>query len=169
MSKGVYERKTVSIAERFWRHVEKTDGCWGWRGSTWRFGYGLLWGGRENDTNLLAHRVSWEIHFGQIPDGLCVLHKCDNPPCSRPEHLFLGTKADNNLDRDAKGRTVTPPRRAAETYNRGEAHHNSILTEAQVAEIKTASGSYRDIGKQFGVSTTTVRLIKIGRTWRHVA
>jgi len=92
-----------SISNRFWKKVDKSDGqgpkgqCWQWIASKDTCGYGLL-----KPTS--AHRVSWEIHNGPIPDSLSVLHRCDNPPCVRPEHLFLGTQKDNMQDRLAKGR-----------------------------------------------------------------
>lgn len=87
---------------RFWSRVAKSDGCWLWTGA--RFGpngYGAV---RFQKRNSSAHRVSWMIHFGPIPDGLFVCHKCDNPPCCNPAHLFLGTIGDNTRDMIAKGR-----------------------------------------------------------------
>lgn len=93
------------ITERLWRHVDKTGECWKWTaakvGGKMSMGHGVM---RLQDRNVLVHRVSWELHFGPIPDGLCVLHRCDNPPCVRPDHLFLGTKADNTADMMRKGR-----------------------------------------------------------------
>ncbi len=100
-----HRMRGLSLEERYWAKVEKTnDGCWGWVSGTDAFGYGRLIapGGRKN---LKAHRVSWELHNGPIPGGMCVLHRCDNPPCSNPDHLFLGTKADNVADMNAKGRS----------------------------------------------------------------
>lgn len=92
-----------SIEERFWEKVRKSpepDGCWEWTASKFRNGYGsfVVLGERR------AHRVSWEIHNGPIPDGLWVLHKCDNPSCVRPDHLFLGDRRTNMLDCVSKGR-----------------------------------------------------------------
>jgi len=97
---------------------------------------------------------------------MCVLHKCDNPPCSNPDHLFLGTKTDNNVDRDTKGRGKKPPGVPPEYRPRGERHHQSVLTRAQADEIRAAcDGTYKQIGARYGVSGTTVRLIKLGRAW----
>lgn len=95
--------KPKSVASRFWEKVVKTAGCWKWLGCTVK-GYGKI--GAQNciGSPLAAHRVSWELHHGKIPNGFCVLHKCDNPPCCNPDHLFLGSLADNNRDRVAKGR-----------------------------------------------------------------
>jgi HNH endonuclease len=93
-----------SLQEKYDAQVIVRPGeCWGWRGATFRFGYGKvkLWDG----TRTTAHRVSYQIHYGPIPDGMFVCHHCDNPPCTNPEHLFLGTGADNNRDMAKKGRS----------------------------------------------------------------
>lgn len=94
-----------SIAQFFWLRVVKGDGddCWQWTGRTDPNGYGDIQLYR-NAPHQLAHRVSWELHNGQIPAGLSVLHHCDNPPCARPDHLFVGTQADNLADASRKGR-----------------------------------------------------------------
>jgi len=92
-------RKTV--AERFWDKVDKTGECWLWTGAR-RRAYGYVGNGKGKVVD--AQRLAWEITFGEIPEGLYVLHKCDNPQCVRPSHLFLGTARDNTLDMVAKGR-----------------------------------------------------------------
>lgn len=95
----------------FMQWVEKTDGCWLWTGNRDKDGYGFFqWQLRNADGvkkihSRKAHRYSWTLHCGEIPAGLSVLHHCDNPPCVRPDHLFTGTKLDNNHDRSVKGRT----------------------------------------------------------------
>ena len=104
--------RPASIAERFWRYVRKTDGCWEWTGATQFPGYGKL-GLGDGARVGYAHRISWELHYGSIPEGMEVLHRCDNPPCSRPDHLFLGSQADNLADMRAKGRAYRPPNRWA--------------------------------------------------------
>ena len=100
--------RTIPLEIRFWKKVKKTKKCWLWIGSTYKYGYGnffIKWR-KPPLSHILdgAHRVSWKIHFGKIPRNLCVLHKCDNPPCVRPSHLWLGTKKDNAIDRAKKGR-----------------------------------------------------------------
>ena len=98
-------RRRLSLEERFWAKVKKTDGCWVWTGSAQHNGYGYLHiGDKTNRKPMRAHRVSWELHNGPIPTGLWVLHRCDNPPCVRPEHLWLGDRTDNMRDCAAKGR-----------------------------------------------------------------
>lgn len=99
---GLEARPTnVPWQERFWSKVQKGEGCWEWQGRRFPFGYGAFY--LEGQWNG-AHRASWRVHFGEIPDGLWVLHRCDNPPCVRPDHLFLGTHLDNVRDMCRKGR-----------------------------------------------------------------
>src|SRR5688572_21396248 len=95
--------KRGSLQERFEAKVLKTAGCWRWLATKNNKGYGMI-GINAAIGKRLAHRVSYELYVGPIPDGLCVLHHCDNPECTRPDHLFLGTKKDNMADMDAKGR-----------------------------------------------------------------
>jgi HNH endonuclease len=97
-----HARFSVPISTRFWPKVKKTATCWLWTGYIDNKGYGKMW--RRPQKAAIASRVSWELHNGPIPEGMNVLHRCDNPACVRPEHLFLGTIMDNNRDRYAKGR-----------------------------------------------------------------
>jgi hypothetical protein len=94
--------KATEEATRFWSFVERTESCWLWRGAQRGSGYG---GFHWRNISHYAHRKAWELINGPIADGLHVCHHCDNPPCVRPDHLFLGTQADNNHDRDRKGRS----------------------------------------------------------------
>lgn len=87
--------------ERFWSKVDKTGDCWNWTAGTFHFGHGKF---RLNGKMVKAHRLAYELLVGDFDKSLCVLHKCDNPRCVNPEHLFLGTKGDNNSDMTAKGR-----------------------------------------------------------------
>lgn len=90
----------------FWKHVKKGPGCWEWQGTRDRAGYGQAKAGRKT---VRAHRLSWRIHRGVIPDGFIICHKCDNPPCVRPDHLFVGTHQDNSQDMMNKGRGAWEP------------------------------------------------------------
>lgn len=153
-----------SFVDRFWKYVTPGDPneCWTWRGCT-RNGYGAL---GVNAQPALAHRVSWEIHNGPIPEGLIVCHKCDNRPCVNPRHLFLGTQLDNMRDMDAKGRRVTVcnPRK-------GETHPCAKLTPKEVVEIRqlVAQGiSQRKVGRMFGIGQQSVGDIVHRKIWKHV-
>ena len=106
-SKGKYLwRQSTPPHERFWDKVAPImddRGCWEWTGARTGFGYGKI---GHAGRFLAAHRISWEIHHGDVPEGLCVLHRCDNPPCVNPKHLWLGTLSDNTCDMHAKGRAA---------------------------------------------------------------
>ena len=99
------------LEERFHElyDIDETSGCHVWRGTKTNFGYGQIGRGGRGGGMLVAHRVGWELANGPIPDGLFVLHRCDNPPCVNPEHLFLGTQKENIADMRAKGRGFGPP------------------------------------------------------------
>ena len=155
---------TPLFIERFWRRVDQTGACWVWTGAHFPFGYGCV---HLRSGHHVAHRVSWALAHGPIPDGLWVLHRCDNPPCVRPEHLFLGTPADNNRDRDAKGRHRPGPG----PHRRGAEHAQAKLTEAQVYEIRQrrAQGeALLTLAAAYGVSFSHISSIAHHRTWRHL-
>lgn len=120
-------------------------------------------GGRSG-SNRLAHRVSWTLYRGEIPDGLCVLHKCDTPPCVNPEHLFIGTLQDNNADMAAKGRwSINGPRGL-----KGESHPQAKLTVQSVREIRASTETSTILARRYGVSLTTLCNAREGKTWRHL-
>ncbi len=137
----------------FERHADKFQivpwsGCWIWTAAADRKGYGQVRIGGRAGGIVYAHRLSWEARHGPIPkgqDGLCVLHRCDVPSCINPDHLFIGTNANNVADRDAKGRGNAPC---------GEANGNARLTDAEVVEIRSLAGTatQQDIATRFGVT-----------------
>lgn len=154
-----------TLAERFWQKVAKTqDGCWVWTANCikdrhGRKRYGLLGAGRRGEGMLYAHRVAWELHHGPVPEGLLVLHRCDNPQCVRPDHLFLGTQYDNMQDMIHKGRRgVTGP-----TPGTGA---RSRLTDAQVRQLRLDKMTYSYVGlaEKYGISRATVYNILAGVT-----
>lgn len=136
------ERKRIPLFQRFWKFVQKTEGCWLWIGAVNDKGYGQIQQGRGLGA-VLAHRVSYLIHFGEFDESLEVCHSCDNPPCVNPSHLFLGTHQDNMDDMVRK--------------NRGVFGHCSIPDELaeQVKEMRQRGMSYERIGKELGVCGAT--------------
>jgi len=150
----------IPLAERFWSFVSRSETCWSWTGrKTWS-GYGELCAGGKHSKKLRAHRVSWELAFGGVPGGLCVLHRCDNRLCVRPDHLFLGTRRDNSEDRCLKGRTA-----------RGEEVGGARLSAEQVRVIRrlVSEGlTQRTVAQNYGVTRSTVGHICSGKRWRHL-
>jgi hypothetical protein len=145
---------TPSLERRFWIRVPSRpdEGCWNWSAAAMN-AYGQLWVGPKYAKSG-AHRVSWVIHFGEIPEGLCVCHHCDNKRCVRPDHLYLGTIGDNN--RDAWERGLCEPIRHRVFDQTGEKGPGAKLTWEQVNEMRAryAAGgtSYSRLARQYGVS-----------------
>lgn len=153
MKKG----ETQDLTIIFWNKVQKTDGCWIWRGSLHDWGYGHL---RHGGKDFKAHRVAWALINGPIPEGMEVLHSCDNPPCVNPSHLFLGTQQDNIDDMMQKGHYT---RHAAF----GEANGSSKLTETQVSEILQAKGQTSSIlASKYAVSPSLIKQIRRREIWK---
>lgn len=139
-----------SPEERFWRYVDKGDdnSCWEWNGSKCKDGYGYF----RSKTEKRAHRYSYILNFGDIPEGKQVLHKCNNPPCVNPNHLKLGTNYDNMQDKKIAGH-----------YYNGENHHNSKLTDVQVIEVLDLRGPSWKVAEKYGVSGASIRDIRLRR------
>lgn len=168
---------------QFWAKVDKSagpDACWIWTASKARGGYGTFGIKRRL---IGAHRIAWILANGQIPHdgsyhGICVCHKCDNPPCCNPSHLFLGTNADNARDKTLKGRGNYPrgdksgSRKHPQSRPRGESHTCSKITDAQVLEIRAlyAAGGITKaaLAKKFGMGPDNIRAIVQLKTWKHV-
>ena len=153
---------TEECIERFWNKVDKKsdDECWGWHGVGDQYGRCRI---RIMGKKYLSYRVSWVIHHGDIPEGLCVCHTCDNPVCTNPAHLFLGSQRDNILDMEEKGRAL---------HLAGEQHYKSKLTEKEVVEIlqKYVPFVYTTgmLAKEYGVERTTISCIINGKTWKYI-
>lgn len=149
-----------ALAERWSKHTGKGEGCWEWTAYRDKNGYGHM-GGIEPHTTILVHRASWEIHFGPIPPDTDVLHRCDNPPCSRPDHLFLGTALDNMQDASKKRRTT-----------QGERAYCAKLTAGQVIAIRAryAAGgiSHQALADAYGVARESVSELIRRETWKHL-
>ncbi len=140
--------------DRFWSKVNKGPKCWEWQACCTTYGYGVIWWGK---THKLAHRVVYEMGHGTIPQGMHICHKCDNPPCVRPSHLFLGTPKDNHQDSYRKGRRAV-----------GAMLPQSKLTEKDVKEILIDTRKYIDIGKSYNINPGTVSSIKYKIRWKHI-
>lgn len=149
----------IPALRHFNRRVVRGPNCWGWRGYADKDGYGTV---KHAGRPLRAHRFSWEIHNGPIPEGLCVCHKCDNPGCVRPDHLFLGTSADNMHDRDAKGRCAFT----------GTRNPHAVLTAAIANAIRAkytgAYGQQASLAREYGVDYRTVSAIIGNKIWKQI-
>ena len=158
-----------AVITRFWAKVRRSSGCWEWTASCAAKGYGqlVLKLSDGSQKRWLAHRLSWVLHFGEIPlgpgyHGTCVLHRCDNPKCVKPAHLFLGTNADNVHDMMVKGRMSL--KRAT-----GEAHGSAKLNAQQVLSIRNDERSRTVIAKEYCVHPNTISNVRRGLKWKSVA
>ena len=152
--------KRIPIEQRFWKKVDKTSTCWNWIGNKTRLGYGQIGLGGTEGKICLAHRISYELAHGVIPKGLCILHKCDNPACVNPEHLWAGTQQENIRDRCLKGRSEG---------SKGEKNGKAKLNRKLVKEIrelyKTNEFSHTGLAEVFNVSKATIYYIINNKHW----
>ena len=151
----------ADLSVRFWAKVVKgsePDSCWLWTGSQW-LGYGRF---NAEGKTVRAHRFAYAEHFGPVPDGLDVLHRCDNPSCCNPAHLVAGSHADNMIDREIKGRHNAP---------RGSQHGRAKMTEEIVRDLRrriSEGEKANALAAEYGVSAVVAGLAINRKTWRHV-
>ena len=165
------KRKWLTAEERFWQRVNQ-DGpihpglgtaCWLWTEGFNYFGYGRFSVGRQS---IGAHRYSYELHIGPIPDGLYVCHHCDNPACVNPAHLFVGTAADNTADSVAKGRHYDGNHFVGETNPSAKLTADDVLA---IRDLATRRAMFqRDIATKFGVSQALIEKIIARKVWSHI-
>ena len=155
---GHKRKNRKSVADRFLESVEPSTGCWSWKGAHKATGYGRF--SVENPATgdyeqKQAHRVAYELFVGSIPEGMSVLHSCDNPNCVRPDHLRVGTASDNLQEAYDKGRATQV----------GEANAGHKLTEEDIKEIRASNKLHRELAEEYGVCRSNISLIKLGRSW----
>jgi hypothetical protein len=148
-------RKHKTSIERFEDKIDKSGECWMWVGSKTK-GYGQI---RVDGKTVRAHRFAYEAYVGEIPNGFLVCHSCDVPSCVNPDHLFLGTNADNLADCGEKGR-----------QSRGERHNTAKLSESQVGEIRSIYPlkTQKELAEMFGVYPSAICKIVNRKTWKHI-
>jgi hypothetical protein len=153
----------LKVARRFWQKVDKQgeNECWNWIGAKSGYRYGSF--SIHSYTQIKAHRLSWLIHFGDIPKGMLVCHKCDNSLCVNPKHLFLGTTTDNMRDMTRKGRHANMA---------GEHNPRAKLCNEDIIEIKEKyeSGKFKqkELANLYGIVQTGISCIILGKTWKNV-
>ena len=151
-------RRAPSTADRLWARVDRSagpDGCWPWLGKSNVRNYGQMSVGNKST---LAHRIAYGLEKGPIPEGLDVLHKCDNPPCCNPAHLFVGMHRDNMEDKTKKGR-----------QQHGEKHYRAKLTADDVRHIRASGEESAVLAERYGVTQSNICTIRARRSWRSVA
>lgn len=149
------------LADRLWSRVSigSENECWPWMGWRHPVGHGQIGKGRRSEGLIYTHVAAWEVTFGPVPEQMRVCHRCDNPPCCNPRHLFTGTAADNTADMMSKMR-----------HSHGESHAGSKLTKTQVSEIRKLLSiglSCQEVASRFPVSRPMIWKIKADKAWRH--
>ena len=155
----VRQPKNLPLEERLNQRskVNAETGCIEWTGSKNSADYGMI--GVRGRKLVLTHRLAWELKNGEIPSGMYICHKCDNPPCMNTDHLFLGAPKDNSIDRNIKGRQAS---------HKGRLNGRAKLTEDQVMEIRSDSRGHRKIAIDYKISAAVVLSIRHGRSWAHL-
>ncbi len=158
MNSGWFKKTKLTVSERIELNSipEPNSGCYIWVGGITQSGYGRL---KVDGKMFRSHRLVWEKENGFIPDGLCVCHRCDNPLCVNPDHLFLGTNAENTADKMKKGRHFA---------QYGEMHGQAKLTKAEVIEIRSTPYLPSEMARKYGVSRSTIKNIKKRKVWTHL-
>ena len=163
----------------FLSYIDRTGGesaCWPWTKYCSLQGYGKV---KIGDKHYRAHRLTWEIYHGPIPDHMLICHHCDNPPCCNPSHLFIGTAMDNVSDMFSKGRKHRRPFKSPSPFAvgnhgvfLGESNGNHKLTKQQVIRIRELfsqkNKTYLELGKEFSTHVTNIKCIVLGKTWRSI-
>lgn len=162
-STAVNQYTAAPFPDRFWaKYAQAANGCLEWQGARDRMGYGSF--GLDGRIQS-AHRIAYTLRHGPIPEGMCVLHRCDNPPCGLDDHLFLGTKADNSADCYRKKRANHP---AGEVHPRPSARLTVVAVRAIRVRYADGGVTCAAIARDYGVDEETVRDVIKRRTWRHV-
>lgn len=160
MKKGEKSCQGMSVADRFGSKVDERDPdeCWEWQACKNQLGYGLFYSGKQYDNRMVcAHRMAYTLEHGEIPEGMCVLHDCDNPGCQNPDHLFLGTHDDNMRDREKKGRTPTGLRRRMT--------HDDVR---EIRKLRVDGVKIRELAKEFGFGYQSILNVVNYKTWKDI-
>lgn len=150
------------VEKRFWEKVKKTDNCWLWMSTTHSNGNGFRYGYfRYGNKNVRAHRMSWIIQNGFIPDGKCICHTCDNPQCVNPSHLFIGSRLDNMRDAKVKNRLAT-----GEKHGRAKLNWVIVGRIRKICQAGRSGGGIDAMARKFNIARSTIYKIMRNQTWQ---